>query len=95
MVMSYFQKTRKRRKVESFYMTGKQKKIDASSVYGFCGLCNTVFEGMGCYYPCCPCDEAPPPFTDEKEQRGFKEWKVDDLRKPFIEGKGYNINEIY
>ena len=46
MVMSYFQRTRPDCKIESFYSTGRQKKIDRSSVDGFCSHCNTVFEAM-------------------------------------------------
>ena len=51
MVMSYFQWTRPECKIESFFTTGRQKKIDCFSVDGFCSHCNTVFEAMGCFYP--------------------------------------------
>ena len=44
MVMSYFQRTRPECKIESFFTTGRQKKIDCFSVDGFCSHCNTVFE---------------------------------------------------
>ena len=50
MVMSYFQRTRPDCKIESFYTTGRQKKIDRFSVDGFGSHCNTVFEAMGCFY---------------------------------------------
>ena len=49
MVMSYFQRTRTDCKIESFYITVRQKKIDRFSVDGFCSHCNTVFEAMGCF----------------------------------------------
>ena len=49
MVMSFFQRTRPECETESFFTTGKQKKIDCSSVDGFCSHCNTVFESMGCF----------------------------------------------
>ena len=50
MVMSYFQRTRPDCKIESFYTTGRQKKIDRFSVDGFCSHCNTVFEARGWFY---------------------------------------------
>ena len=54
MVMSYFQRTRPDCNIESFYTTGRQKKIDCFSVEGLCSHCNTVFEAMGCFYHFCP-----------------------------------------
>ena len=43
LVMSYFQSTRPDCNIESFFTTGRQKKIDCFSVDGFCSHCNTVF----------------------------------------------------
>ena len=54
-VMPYFQQIRPECKIESFYTTGRQKKIECFSVEGFCLHCNTVFEAMGCLYDFCPC----------------------------------------
>ena len=54
MVMSYFQSTRPDCKIESFFTTGRQKKIVCFSVDGFCSHCNTVFEAMSCFYHFCP-----------------------------------------
>ena len=48
-VMSYFQRTRPECESESFFTTGRQKKIDRFSVDGFCSHCNTVCEAMGCF----------------------------------------------
>ena len=42
MVMSYFQRQRPDCKIESFYTTGTQKKIDCFKVDGFCAHCKTV-----------------------------------------------------
>ena len=47
MVMSYFQRTRPECEIESFFTTGRQKKIGCFTVDGFCSHCNTVFEAMG------------------------------------------------
>ena len=54
MVMSCFQRARAECEIETFFTTGRQKKIDCFSVDGFCSHCNTVFEPMGCFYHFCP-----------------------------------------
>ena len=46
MVMSYFQRQRPDCKIESFYTTGTQKKVDCFKVDGFCTHCNTLFKSM-------------------------------------------------
>ena len=48
MLMSNLQSQRSECEIESYYTTGKQKKIDCFSVDGICAHCNTVFEAMGC-----------------------------------------------
>ena len=53
-VLSYLQRTRPDCKVESFCTTSRQKKNDCCSVDGFCYLCKTVSEAMGCFYRSCP-----------------------------------------
>ena len=68
MVMSFFQRTRPECEIESFFTTGRQKKIDCFSVNGFCSHCNTVFEAMGCFYHFCPCQELHPSLTEEDIQ---------------------------
>ena len=72
MVMSYFQRQRPDCKIESFYTTGTQKKIDCFKVDGFCAHCKTVFEAMGCFYHYCPCQEARLSLTEENIERGNK-----------------------
>ena len=94
MVMSYFQATRTECKIESYYTTGKQKKIDCFSVDGYCNHCKTVFEAMGCFFHFCPCQEARPCLTDDDIKRGTKKREMDDLRKDYIREKGYSIEEM-
>ena len=65
MVMSYLQSQRPECKIESYYKTGKQKKIDCFSVDGFCANCNSVFEATGCYFHFCPCQEAKASLSEE------------------------------
>ena len=95
MVMSYFQSTRPDCKIESFFTTGRQKKIDCFSVDGFCSHCNTVFEAMGCFYHFCPCQELRPSLTEEDFQRGSKKRELDALRRHYIQEKGFNVIEMW
>ena len=81
MVLSYFQKQRPDCKIESFYTTGTQKKINYFKAGGFCAHCNTVFEDMDCFYHYCPCQEAPPSLTEEDIKRGNKKGEMDQMRK--------------
>ena len=87
MVMSYFQATRTECKIESYYTTGKQKKIDCFSVDGYCNHCKTVFESMGCYFHFCPCQEARPSLTDDDIKRGTKKREMDIFEKTTFEKK--------
>ena len=87
MVMAYFQRQRPDCKIESFYTTGTQKKIDCFKVDGFCAHCKTVFEAMGCFYHYCPCQEARPSLTEEDIKRGNKKTEMDQMRKQYIKEK--------
>ena len=82
-VMSYFQRTRPECEIESFFTTGRQKKMDCSSFHGFCSHCNTVFEAMGCFYHFCPCQELRPSLTEEDIQGGSKKREVNALRRHY------------
>ena len=84
MVMSYFQRQRPDCKIESFYTTGTQKKIDCFKVDGFCAHCKTVFEAIGCFYHYCPCQEAQPSLTEEDIERGNKKREMEQMRKKYI-----------
>ena len=95
MVMSYLQSQRSECKIESYYTTGKQKKIDCFSVDGFCTHCNTVFEAMGCYFHFCPCQEAKASLSEEETQRGIRKREHDELRRDYLKSKGYKIVEIW
>ena len=94
-VMSYFQRTRPDFKIESFYTTGRQKKIDCFSGDGFCSHCNTVFEAMGCFYHFCPCQELHPSLTEDDIQRGSEKRELDALRPHYIQEKGYKVIEMW
>ena len=84
MVMSYFQRQRPNCKIESFYTTGTQKKIDCFKADGFCAHCCTVFEAMGCFYHYCPCQEARPSLTEDDIECGNKKREVDQLEKQYM-----------
>ena len=91
MVMSCFQRTRPDCKNESFYTTGRQKKIDCFSVDGFCSPCNTVFEAMGCFYHFCPCQELRPSLTEEDIKRSSRKRELVELRRGYLLEKGFNV----
>ena len=91
MVMSYFQRTRPECEIESFFTTGRQKKIVCFSVDGICSHCNTVFEAMGCFCHFCPCQELRPSLTEEDFQRGSKKRDLDALRRHYIQEKGFKV----
>ena len=72
MCMSYFQRQRPDGKIESFYNTGTQKKVDCFKADGFCAHCNTVFEAMGYFCHYFPCQEARLSLTEEDIEQGNK-----------------------
>ena len=91
MVLSYFQRCRPDCKIDSSVTIGRQKKIDCFSVDGICYHCNTVSEAVGCYYHYCPCQEARPSLTDTDIERGVKKRPQDEMRRDYIQQKGYQI----
>ena len=93
--MSYYQRIRPDCKIVSFYTTGTQKKINCSSVDGFCEHFNTEFEAMGCNYHYGPCQEARPSLTEENIQRGTKKREMDELRRHYSMEKGYTVMEMH
>ena len=95
MVLSYFQQSRPECKFESNVTTGRQKKIDCFNVDGICNHCNTVFEAMGCDYHYCLYQEARPSLTDADIERGVKKRQQDELRRDYIQQKGYEIVEMW
>ena len=95
MVLSYFQSTRPDCKIESFFTTDRQKKIDCFSVDGFCSHCNTLFEAMGCFYHFCPCQELRPSLTEDEIQRGSKKRELDALRRHYFQEKGFKVIKMW
>ena len=89
-----YQKSGPECKIESFFTSGKQKKIDCFNVDGYCDHCKTVFEAMGCYYHFCSCQEARPSLTEQNIERGNKKREMDDMRGEYIQEKGYKVEEI-
>ena len=94
MFLFYFQQSQPECKIESNVTTGRQKKYDCFSVDGIGYQCNTVFEAMGCCYHHCPCQEACPSLTDTDIERGMKKWQQDEMRRDYIQQKGYQIIEM-
>ena len=95
MVMAYVQATHPECKIESFITTGKQKKIDSYAVDGYCDHCKTVYEAMGCYFHYHSCKEGSALLDDDEVKRGQKKRELDELRKNYIEEKGYKVVQIW
>ena len=90
-VMSYFQRTKPECKINSFYTTGRQKKIDRFGVDGFCSPCDIVFEAMGCFYHFCPCQELCPSLIEDDIKRGSRKRELEHLRRRYIQKKGFTV----
>ena len=93
--MSFFQRKRPVCKIESFYTTGRQKKIDHFSVDGFCSHCITVFEATGCFYHSCRCQELRPSLTEEDIKRGIKKKELAHMRRVYIKEKNLTVFETW
>ena len=48
---------------------------------------------MGCYYHYCSCQEARPSLTDTDIERGMNKRQQDEMRRDYIQQKGYQIVE--
>ena len=94
-VKSFLQGTRPDCKIESFYTTCRQKKIDCFSVHGFCSHCITVFEAKGCFYHFFPCQELHPSLTEEVIKRGSRKRELDELRQSYIQEKCFTVIEMW
>ena len=90
----FFNVTRRDCIIESFYTTGRQKKTDRFSADGFCSQCNIVFGAMCCFYHFCPCQELRPSLTEEDIKHGSRRKELDDLRRGYIQEKGFTVIEM-
>ena len=95
MFMSYIQSQRPNCTIESYYTTGTQQKIDCFIIDGFCALCKTIFEAMGCYFHFCAIQEARATLSEKETQRRLKKREYDELGRDFLRKKGYKVVEIW
>ena len=93
--MSYFQRTRPDRKIESLYTTGREKKIDPFNVDGFWSISNLVFEVMGSFHHFCACQEVRSPLTEKNTKRGGKKRELDAMRANYIQEKKFAVSEMW
>ena len=61
---------------------------------GFCGLCQTIFEALGCYYHFCACRETQAYFREDEFDFGIRKRESDKLRKFYLEKKGNKFIEM-
>ena len=83
MVRLYFQRLRADCKIERFYTTGNQKKIDCFKADGFSAHCNTVFQAIVCFYHHCPCQEARVSLVEDDIERRNKKREMDQMTKQY------------
>ena len=50
---------------------------------------------MGCFYHYRPCQEARAFLTEDDIERGNKEREMDQMRKQYMEEKGYNVVKVW
>ena len=50
---------------------------------------------MGCFFHYCPCKKARPCLTEDYIERGNKKLEMDQMRKQYIKGKGFNVVEMW
>ena len=93
-VMSFYHATRPECTIESFYTTGKQKKLIFFTVDGFCGYCQTFFEALECYYHFFPCKETQPSLGKVDFETGMRKRESDKLRKLYPAKKGFKVIEM-
>ena len=94
LLISCFQRIKQDCKIESFYTTGKQKKIECFSVDGFCSHCKTVVEAMSCFHHFCSCQEVRPCLAEEAIKHGSKEIELEESRRNFEQDKVFTVLEI-
>ena len=62
---------------------------------GYCDHCKTVFEAMGYYYHFCYRQETRPSLTEQDIEREKKKREVDEMRREYIQEKGYKVEEMW
>ena len=48
---------------------------------------------MGSFYHSCPCQELRPSLTEEDIKRGYRKRELDELKRSYIEDKGFTVIE--
>ena len=49
---------------------------------------------MSCLYHFCPCQELRPSLTEEDIKRGSKKRELDELKRSYIQEKGFTVFEM-
>ena len=50
---------------------------------------------MFCFYQFCPCQELRPSLTEGDIKRGSKKREIDELRRGYIQEKGFTVIEMW
>ena len=93
--MAFFHSSRTECKIEIFYTTGAQRKIDCISIDGFCGHCSTVFEAFGCLYFSSEFQEVQRELIEEDIVKGHRKREMDELRRCYLREKKMSTIEMW
>ena len=87
MARSFFHSSPPECKIEIFYTTGAQQKIDCISVDWFCGDCSTVCEAFGCLYLSSEFQEVQRGLIEEDIVKEHRKREMDELRRCYLRKK--------
>ena len=88
MAMYYLQSQQPECTLESFFKTGKQKKVDCSNADRFFYNCSTVFEVIGCDNHFSFFQGARASLSDLEKQRVMRKEKNEEFRRGYLGNKG-------
>ena len=71
------------------------KKTDCFSLDGICYHFNTIFEGTGCCFHYCPCQEARPSMAGNEIMRGIETREQKQMGKENTQQKRYKFFEMW
>ena len=91
--MSYLHSQHLNCTIENYNTTGNQKKVGCYNVDGFCAQCKTIFEARDCYFQFSA--EARASMSEEETPRGLRKREYDELRRKYLQKKGYNVVGIW
>ena len=82
-------------RLKAMWKLADKRRLTASVLMVFCSQFYTVFEAISCFFHYCLCQEARPSLTDNEIMRRTKKREQDQMRKEYIQQKGYKTFEMW